>query len=96
VTVTRDTVATNPVVKARKHANGSTVYTGVRSRFYSYDVTGLCTRTQEAYLPHIATVQGIVSDCRMRQPATWVNLPEPAHGEIDVVQLGQRVRYHHR
>jgi hypothetical protein len=40
--------------KARKHANGSTVYTGAKTRFYGNDVNGACTQAQEQYLPHIS------------------------------------------
>lgn len=58
VTVSRGAFTTRRV----GHANGATVYTGTRARFYSDTPKGTCTRTSETYLPHIV-VGGPIYDC---------------------------------
>lgn len=74
VTVTRDAVAFSTDRKARKHASGSTVYTGARARFYSSDVAGACTAAQEQFLPHISTATGFIFQC---SPAgVWYRLDQ--------------------
>jgi hypothetical protein len=45
------------------HANGSVVWTGVRSRFYDNEPVGSCTATAELYLPHISFPSANVYDC---------------------------------
>lgn len=74
VTVTRDALAFSSERKARLHASGTLVYTGAKTRFYSYNVAGSCTQAQEQFLPHIATTTGFIYQC---SPAgVWYRLDQ--------------------
>lgn len=57
---------------AALHANGSLVWSGPGRNFYSYDVAGPCTATQEIALPHINVKSGNIYDCRGATSATQV------------------------
>lgn len=74
ITVARASIPVNPVLAARLHASGSTIYTGAKVRFSSSDPNGACTAASEAYLPHISLTSGLVSQC---SPAgTWYRLDQ--------------------
>jgi hypothetical protein len=59
--------------KTAGHTILATVYTGVPARFYSYDVSGACTSTNEQFLPHINTVSGKIFDCKATT-GIWIDL----------------------
>jgi hypothetical protein len=74
IRVSRHAVPVQDADRATTHANGSTVYFGVKARFYSSDVAGTCTRASERFLPHINPSSGNVSQC---SPAgVWYRLDE--------------------
>jgi hypothetical protein len=49
---------------AAGHVSGAVVWTGAKARFYSNEVTGSCTATNEAFLPHIVMPSGNEYDCK--------------------------------
>ena len=68
VTVRRGVEGTAAVA----HLSGATVYTGVKSRFYSSTPRGgACTRASERFLPHIDVANGTIYDCIAGEWQRW-------------------------
>lgn len=97
ITVTRGVGGT----AAMSHASAALVYTGAPERFYANTPSGSCTRTAEAYLPHIVPSKGDVWDCPVgtgtwalinapglrTAKSTWFNLDNGAGTTIDDVLI---------
>lgn len=56
---------------ALPHASGVVVWNGPRVRFYMNDPVGVCTATNEAYLPHIVIPTASIYQCQTSEWVRW-------------------------